>query len=182
MTDAVEKNRGGRAWALLSGEGGHLLRSLRRVGELTPCVADEELFSRDHSSLSKESGASTQLLDSGHDCGFYSESDGKQKSDLSLTGLLWWLYWKRSWGWVEADTSPHAAAVIQAEDDSDLDQSVRWRWWAGLGSGYNLQGLLAVGGEEKSDMTDIFILIIRGIELLLRTMGKDLGERFWRIG
>lgn len=26
-------------------------------------------------------------------------------------------------------------------------------------------------------MADIFILIIRGIELLLRTMGKDLGER-----
>lgn len=31
-------------------------------------------------------------------------------------------------------------------------------------------------------MADIFILIIRGIELLLRTMEKDLGERFWRIG
>lgn len=53
-------------------------------------MADEELFSRDHSSLSKESGACTQLLGSGHDCGFYSESDGKQKSDLSLTGLPWW--------------------------------------------------------------------------------------------
>lgn len=39
-----------------------------------------------------------------------------------------------------------------------------------------------VEGEEKSDMADIFILIIRGIELLLRTMGKDLGETFWRKG
>lgn len=45
---------------------------------------------------------------------------------------------------------------------------------------FNLQGLLAVGGEEKSDMADLFILMIRGIEWLLRTVGKDLGERFWR--
>lgn len=28
---------------------------------------------------------------------------------------------------MEADTSPHAAVVIQAEDDSDLDQSVSGR-------------------------------------------------------
>lgn len=39
---------------------------------------------------------------------------------------------------------------------------------------------MAVGSEEKSDMADIFILSVRGIELLLRTMGKGLGEKFWR--
>lgn len=72
MTDAVEKKEGEQEFCFV-GEGGHLLRSLWRVGELTPCAADEEHFSRDHSSLSKESGVSAQLLGNGHDCGFYSE-------------------------------------------------------------------------------------------------------------
>lgn len=82
MTDAVEKNKEGEREFCLVGEGSHLLRSLWRVGELTLCAADEEHCSRDHSSLSKESWLSTQLLGSGHDCGFSSESDGNRRVAL----------------------------------------------------------------------------------------------------
>lgn len=46
-------------------------------------------------------------------------------------------------------------------------------------AGFRVQPAGSAGGRR---WLTFFILIIRGIELLLGTMGKDLGERFWRIG
>lgn len=72
--------------------------------------------------------------------------------------------------------------MIQAEDDSDLYQSVgggddELGWVLDVLWEYSLQGLLAVGGEEKSAMAGIFILSIGRIEMLLKIMERDFGEK-----